>query len=156
MPTGELCLRVAISDRRGIAKEWHDEPDASIEARLDDVLAQLAGAFEELRLRLQREAEERERQWKIAEERRLAEMDRKRETIRVRRLISYCDNWRTAADIRTFVAAVEASPLASAEAELFASWKSWSLNHAAQIDPLRNGDLFDRKVDDYEVYSLRD
>jgi hypothetical protein len=42
-------------DRRAgpawIAKEWRDEPDAPIEAKLDDVLAQLAGVFEELRLR---------------------------------------------------------------------------------------------------------
>ena len=85
---------------------------------------------------------ERERQRKIAEERHLAEMERKRETIRLRRLLSYCGNWRTSADVRAFVAAVELSPRASAEE--FASWKSWALHHAENIDPLRNGDLFDR------------
>ena len=70
VPTGELCLKIAEPARRGIAKEWRDEPEAPIETKLKDVLAQLAGVFEELRLRRQREAEERERQWKIAEERR--------------------------------------------------------------------------------------
>jgi len=149
-----LSLKIAESNRHGIAKEWRDETGAPVETQLDDVVAQLAGAFEELRIRLRREAEERERQRKIAEERHQAEMERKREIIRVRRLISYCDNWRTAADIRAFVAAVELGPHAAAEE--FASWKSWALHHAENIDPQRNGDLFNRKVSDYEVYSLRD
>jgi hypothetical protein len=120
----------------------------------DDVLAQLAGAFEELRLRRQREAAERKRQWKIAEDRRRAEMEQKRETIRFRRLIAYCDDWRTAADIRGLAAAVEASPLASTEK--FGVWKSWALDHANRLDPLRNDSLFDWEVTDHEVYSLRD
>jgi len=54
---------------------------------------------------------------------RLADMERKRETIRYRRLISRCEHWRKAADIRAFVAAVEASALASRDTEALTTWK---------------------------------
>jgi hypothetical protein len=109
---------------------------------------------EALSLRRQREAEQ-QRRWKLEEERRLADRERKRETIRYRHLISHSEHWRRAADIRTFVAAVEASPLASGDTEAFATWKLWALAHADRIDPLRDDSLFDQRVDDYEVYSLR-
>jgi hypothetical protein len=156
VPTGELILKIAESNRYGITREWRDEAAAPIESKLDDVMAQLAGAFEELRLRQQRDAEERERQWKIEQERYHAEIEQKRELIRIRRLISHCDEWRTAASIRVFVSAIEASPLAAADTEHFAAWKSWALDYAERVDPLQNNNLFDRTVDDYEVYALRD
>ncbi len=109
-----------------------------------------------IRLRREREAEEQERRRKLEEERRLAEMERKRETIRYRHLVGDCEGWRRAADIRAFVAAVEAGPLASKDVETFAGWKLWALAHADRIDPLRDEDLLDPRVEDYEVYSLRE
>lgn len=153
---GELTLKIAEPNRYGIAREWRDEPGAPIESKLDDVMAQFAGVFEELRLRRQREAEERERQWKIAEERRRAEIEQKREMILFHRLIAYCDDWRKASNIRAFVAVIGASPLAAADTEQFATWKSWALGYAERVDPLQNNNLFDRTVDNYEVYSLHD
>jgi hypothetical protein len=120
------------------------------------LVAEIAGMFEAIRLRREREAEEQKRRWKLEEERRLAEMERKRETIRYRRLIDYCEDWRRAADIRAFFAVVEASPLASRDADAFARWKLWALAHADRIDPLQDEDLFNQQVDDYEVYSLRE
>jgi hypothetical protein len=65
-------------------------------------------------------------------------MERKRETIRYRRLISDCEDWRRAADIRALVTAVEGSQLARNDAEAFATWKSWALTHADRIDPLQD------------------
>ena len=137
-------------------KEWRETAEAPIEEKLSDVIAEIAGIFEVIRLRREREAEEQERRRKLEEERRLAEMERKRETIRYRHLVGDCEGWRRAADIRAFVAAVEAGPLASKDVETFAGWKLWALAHADRIDPLRDEDLLDPRVEDYEVYSLRE
>lgn len=155
VPTGELFLKIKEPDRYGTAKEWRETAEAPLEEKLRDVIAQIAGMFEAIRLRRQHEAEEQQRQWKLEEERRLAEMERKREEIRYGHLIGHCKDWRRAADIRAFVAAVEASLLARKDAEAFAKWKLWALAHADRIDPLHDGNLFDQGVDDYEVYSLR-
>ena len=127
-----------------------------IEQELSDVIAEIAGMFETIRLRQEQESKEQERLRMLEEERRLAEMERKRETIRHRRLSGDCEDWRRAADIRAFVAAIEASPLASRDKEAFASWTLWTLAHADRIDPLQDNELFDLQVEDYEVYSLRD
>jgi beta-galactosidase/beta-glucuronidase len=156
VPTGELILKIKESDRYGTAKEWRETAELPLEGKPSDVIAEIAGMFETTRLRREREAEEQERRRKLEEERCLAEMERKREKIRYRRLVGDCENWRRAAEIRTFVAAVEASPLASKHAAGFAAWKGWALAHADGIDPLQDDDLFDQQVDDYEVYSLRE
>ena len=116
VPTGELILKVKEVDRYGAGKEWRETAEAPIEEKLRAVIADIAGMFETIQLRRKREAEEYERRWKLEEERRLAEMERKREKIRYRRLIGNCEDWRRAADIRAFVAAVEESPLASNDA----------------------------------------
>lgn len=155
VPTGELILK--IKTERYIAnKEWCEREDAPLEGQLNEVIAQIAGMFESIRLRQEQEAKEQERRWKREEERRLAEMERKREKIRYRRLIGHCEDLRRAADIRAFVAAVETSPLASKNAEAFATWKPWALAHADRIDPLKDEDLFDQRVDDHDVYLLRE
>jgi hypothetical protein len=154
--TGELILKIKEPDLHGSDKEWRETAEAPLEDKLSDIVAEIAGLFEAIRLRRVREAEERERRWKLEEQRRLAEMERKRETIRYRRLIGNCEDWRTAADIRAFVAAIEASPLGGRNTEAFAGWKLWALAHADRIDPLQDEDLFDLKVGDHEVYSLRE
>lgn len=112
--------------------------------------------FEAIRLRREREAEEEQHRRRLEEERHLAEMERNREKIRYRRLIGDCEDWRKAADIRTLVATVEANLFSSKDKEAFIRWKLWALAHADQIDPLQDDDLFDQRVDDYQVYSLRE
>jgi hypothetical protein len=156
VPTGELVLTVSEASRYGLKTQWADTPDTPLESKLGDVLPQIAGIFEEIRLRRIAEAEARERQWKAEQERQRKEMERKRETIRFRRLLSHCENWRAAADIRALVAAVEASALPSQDGEKFAAWKLWALGHADRIDPLQSSDVLSRHVGDYEVYALRD
>ena len=83
--------RIKIKDesRYGISKEWRETENEPLEDRLNDVIAGVAGMFEELRLRRQHEAEEQQRRWKIEEERRQAQMERKRGTIRFNRLLGY-------------------------------------------------------------------
>lgn len=156
VPTGELILKIKEAERYSTDKEWRETAEAPLEEKLSDVVAEIAGMFEAIRLRRQREAEEQERRRKVEEERHLAEMERKREKIRYRGLIGDCGDWRKAADIRAFVATVEASPLASSNADAFAKWKLWALAHADRIDPLQDEDLFNQQVDEYEVYSLRE
>jgi hypothetical protein len=155
VPTGELVLKIK-AERYIADREWRESEDASLEGELNEVLAQIAGMFESIRLHRECEAAEQERRRKEAEERHRAEMERKREAIRFRRLINHCDNWRTAADIRAFAAAVEASALAAEKPEEFQVWKSWALANAERIDPLRDHALFDRQVDDYEVYLIQE
>ncbi len=154
VPTGELILSFKQPDRYRLMKEWRETPETPLENRLGEAIAELAGMFEELHLIRVREAEARAAQLKIEEERRRAEMERKRETLRYRRLLSQSQNWQTAADIRAFVTAVESTPLANSER--FNAWKIWALGHADRIDPLRSDALFDREVSDYELYSMRD
>jgi hypothetical protein len=156
LPSGELVLRLSHVSRHRLTTEWNDAEGAPLEAKLDEVMPQIAGAFEELRLRRQEEAEEAKRRWLREEEARRAEMERKRETIRLRRLMDYCEDWRAAANIRTLVAAVAAAPLSAAHHERFAEWKDWALRHADRLDPLDDEQLFDRQVSDYEVYSMKD
>lgn len=156
VPTGELVLKIKEESRYGIAKEWRETKSEPLEDKLNDVIAQVAGMFEELRLRRLREAEEQQRRRKIEEERRQSQMEHKRQTIRFNRLLDCCKDWRTAAEIRAFVAAVEASPRATSDVEQFATWKNWALGHADRIDPLCSDGLFDQKVSDYEVYTFRD
>lgn len=149
-------MKIKASDRYGTDKEWRETAEAPLEGKLRAVIADIAAMFETIRLGREREAEEQKRRWMLEEERRLAEMERKREKIRYRRLIDNCEDWRRANDIRAFVAGVEESPLASIDAGAFTAWKRWALAHADRIDPLQDEDLFDQKVEDYEVYSLRE
>lgn len=155
-PTGELVLKIKEPGRYGMTREWRESADSPLEEKLGEVLAQLAGMFEELRLRRVREAEERARRWEIEEERDRIEMERKRETIRYQRLLDQCKNWRASAEIRAFVAAIEADPLVLEHAEHLTEWKAWALAHADRIDPLRNYDLFDQDVSDDDLYMLED
>ncbi len=69
--TGELVLTIG-------GKEWSDAAESPLETKLDDVLPYLEGAFEELRLRRQREAEEQARRWKAEQERQRVAMERKK------------------------------------------------------------------------------
>jgi hypothetical protein len=155
VPTGELILK--IKTERYIAnKEWRETEDAPLEGTLNEVIAQIAGMYESIRLRREHEAVEQKLRRRQAEERHRAEMERKRETVRFRRLISHCDNWRAACDIRALVAAVEGSALAAEKPEEFRAWKSRALGHAERIDPLQDDGLFDRQVDDCDVYRMRD
>jgi hypothetical protein len=135
-----------------VVKDWEETESDPLEAHVDEVLPRLAGAFEEIRLRRVRQAEEQARRMEAERLRHEVELERKREAIRFRRLVAHCDNRRIAADIRELVASVERSLLATGNAEQFSGWKSWALSHAERIDPVRKEALFDRDVSDYEVY----
>lgn len=156
VPTGELILKIKEPDRYGLSKEWRESGDVKLEQQLDDVAAEIAGMFEELRLRHQREAEERQRQRKIEEERRRVQMERTREKIRLRHLLTHCENRRHANEIRSLVSEAESkhSPLSATDD--FLKWKTWALEQADRIDPINNDNLFNLDVSDYETYSYKE
>jgi hypothetical protein len=158
-PTGELVCKLKVFEGYGWSAEWRDRPDRPLENQLNDILAGLAGGFEAIRLDREEKAEIERQRWKAEEERRVRENERKRELIRYRRLLRKVDNWETAARIRRFVAAIDASiPAegASEDRQSFDKWSQWALAHADRVDPVDDDDLFDMEVTDSELWSLRD
>lgn len=152
--TGHLRLRIRDPEYRNVMKEWEETESDPLEESLDEVLPKLVGVFEQIRLRRMRQAEEKAK-WEEAERRRReVELERKREAIRFNRLVMHSENLRKAAQIRAMVAAVGESVMAAENAETFLVWKDWALAHADRIDPLCTETLFDREVDDYEVYGF--
>lgn len=152
--TGELVLRARPNSYFCDKIEWRETADAPLESKLQQVVAEIAGAFEEGRLYRLRKAEEKKRRWQAEDIRQRQEMDRKREAIRLQRLFSASESHGKAAKIRALIAAVEASQLG--QHDKFLDWKAWALAHADRIDPLNSETLFDRAVSDYDVYSWRD
>ncbi|MCB1380914.1 MAG: hypothetical protein KDK89_21480 [Alphaproteobacteria bacterium] len=155
VPTGELVLKIKTERYIG-NREWRESEGPPLEEQLNEIIAQIAGIYEAIRLRRIEQAEALERQRKAEDERRRAQMNRKREVIRFRRLVSHSENWRLADDIRAFVSAVEQSKLAGAQAEDFSNWKAWALAHADSVDPLQDDELFDQHVSDHQVYAMKD
>jgi hypothetical protein len=153
--SGELVLTISEQNSYGLKRQWSDMTDAPLESKLGEVLPEVAGMFEKLRLRRIAEAEARERHWKEEQERHRRETERKREMVRDRRLLRHCQDWNTANSIRAFIAAVEASPLPSASPAEFAAWKHRALDYAGRLDPLGSTAMFDLNVTDHETYSLR-
>jgi hypothetical protein len=152
VPTGRLRLRLHEPEYRHVVKEWEETESDPLEAHLDEVLPKLAGAFEEIRLRRVRQAVEQARRAEAEHVRYEAELERKREAIRFRRLVAHCENRRVASDIRELIEAVERSALATENPEQFADWKRWALFHAERVDPLGKASLFDREVGSSELY----
>ncbi len=152
--TGELILRARSNPYFCDKLEWRETTEVPLDDKLQEVLADIAGAFEEGRLYRQRKAEEEKQHRKSEEIRHRQEMDRKRESIRLQRLVLASESHRKALQIRNLIAAVEASALK--ESDHFEDWKAWALAHAERIDPLNSEDIFDRSVSDYDVYGWRD
>lgn len=152
--TGELILRARPNPYFCDKLEWRETADTPLEGKLQQVMADIAGAFEEGRLYRLRKAEEEKQRWQAEEIRQRQEMDRKREAIRLQRLVSAGKNHRKAAQIRDLITAVEASPLG--QSDKFQDWKVWALAHAERIDPLTSEKIFDRSVSDYDVYGWRE
>lgn len=139
--------------------EWRDAPDRPMEDQINQILGAIAGGFEEIRLRRERETEAEKRRWEVDKEHQRLEMERKREVVRCRGLVSKAEAWRTAAEIRAFVEAVRnrfAGTDEAQEAVSFETWSGWALDQANRIDPLEADDLFDLDVSESEVWALRD
>lgn len=152
--TGQLILRARSAPYFCDKREWRESAAAPLEDKLQQILADIAGAFEEGRLYRLRKAEDERRHREAEEVRYRQENDRKRESIRFKRLTLASDKYIQATKIRDLIAAVESSTLG--QHEQFSDWKAWALAQAEHIDPLTSDKIFDRDVSDYDVYGWRD
>ena len=136
--TGRLTLRI-LHDYLGVRRSWADGAKQRVEECLNDFIIGLVTAAEALRTR-RLEAEARQREWLVAEERRqLAEQRRQEEAGRVRALNASMGAWRKSVVIREYVQAMrtaaEAAGLLAGDTPI-ARWLSWAEEYADRIDPL--------------------
>ncbi len=156
--TGELVAGIREGHSRSFVVQWRESADRPLEAQLNDVMVGVARRFDELRERREQQERARQRQWEEDRRRYQQEQERKREAVRFGRLVRQTQDRQLAADIRALVDAVRAKQwgAGSADAAAFERWSVWALAHADRIDPLRDGDIFDRSVGDQELYALGD
>lgn len=138
----------------GYQAAWQDDVE-KLESHLTEIALAIivageaeyrAGAQRAYEWRLKHRAEleqevERRRQEaeRLAEQRRIAEERARRE-----HLLSQAQAWRTAEDIRGFVATVLKSPPRGQTAEAVEAWANWALAEAAALDPITSGSLSPR------------
>jgi hypothetical protein len=142
MPSGELRLYVgeswsetAVSDKQGSPLE------TQLNAAFEAIYGRVVRALER-----QRESEDRERRW--AEEARLreqaearrreAEAARAKERRKREALLDEVSAWRTAGDLRRYLAAIEALPVGH-PAGKSGEWLVWARSVADDLDPLAKG-----------------
>lgn len=91
------------------------------------------------------EFEEEARRRKEEEERRERDRLAKLEKERVEHLLKEAENWRRAADLRSFVEIVrkESQANASLAVETLERWSTWVLAIADRLDPIRAGRIPD-------------
>lgn len=137
--TDQLVLKISSDHRRHLYKKFSDTEDHLLEAQLNKVIVGIIEQLWELKKqRLESEAyqrrwqEEQQRQRKI-EEAQAIEKQRKED------LETKAFNWKKAAGIREYVAAVESTfkqGTLKVGSEEFNTWKMWALAHADALDPI--------------------
>jgi hypothetical protein len=159
-------FRLTISSRHSDAgtKSWEDSADTRLDEHLTEIVVELlvrgeanyrAGVLEMHEWWLTRRAEvEREVvRRKAEEERRERERLAKLEKELVEHLLAEADNWRRAADLRTFVKAVGSASQSSdaRAAERLERWSASVLALADQIDPIRSGRIPNKDMEGLAV-----
>jgi hypothetical protein len=135
--TGRLTLRIDDGWVHGARQSWSDGKQQKVENCLNGFIVGLVFVAEGMRQRTI-EREEREREWREAEERRALELRRREEEeARVRALLHTLDRRHTAREVREYVDAVRTAMGANAEMpEDLSSWLQWAEGYADRIDPL--------------------
>lgn len=131
-PTGKLRLEVREDDRYSPLLSVTDGATA-IETRLESVVPTLIHHAAEIRVRREMRDEEHQR-WQAAQKRREAlEARRDEEFERLKQIEKWVADWKRAADLRAFAAALESAlqPDQSPTVEV-----SWIRNAADWLDPL--------------------
>lgn len=153
VPSGKLVLE--ITSGAGLQRCWTDRSDRCVEQFLNSFVVGLYRAAESIKQdraaaeRRKREEQEREIRRQEEETRRQkerkeqerqrqeAEQLRRVEESRIQKLAAEVDAWKTAHDIRAYVAAIRAVQSASdLRSEALEKWLNWAEDHADQIDPL--------------------
>lgn len=149
--SARLPLRLSIESRvdppPGIGKEWQDTDQQRLESVIQEAVVSIV-AFGEVHYRAnaishhewlverkhdQEEAIHKARELALRQKR---EAQLKREQERRQRLFVQARNWRQAADVRAFVAAVREHNEAQLQPGDVEAWAAWALAEADALDPL--------------------
>jgi hypothetical protein len=149
--SARLPLRLAIDSRvdppPGISKEWQDADERRLEAVIPEAVVSIlvfgevhyranAISHHEWLVKRKRAQEEAIRAARELAERQALEAQLKREQARRQRLFVEARNWKQAADVRAFVAAVREHAEAQRHAADLDTWAAWALAEADGLDPL--------------------
>lgn len=136
VPTGKLSLKIETWSP-GARQSWSDGKQQRVENCLNQFIVGLVIAAEAARAaRLERE--EREREYRKAEEARVLRLRRQEEeAARIRALVHAADQWRTASNVRSYLARVRESLEHHPDVPLeVREWLDWAEDFTNQIDPL--------------------
>jgi hypothetical protein len=158
-------LRFEISRRYhpgGALQEWADAKGDPIERHLSEILAELLVTGEQFHRdhaeyryrwileRRQRVLDDRRRKEEEAERQRIERIEAAKRARR-ERLAKDAADWRTACDLRAYVAAVEAvysEQAPNRDQGLLAEWAAWARSEAMRVDPIAGrGAVFDPYVE---------
>lgn len=142
----KLILRLAYTRLPAdVVAHWEDKDGLPLEDQLADIIVGLALAAETFHRHWIAEQAawrhaEQERQEKLAREKREADERRERERLaaaekaKVDALLLDAENWRKAAEIRAYVAAVAATK--NNVSASYLEWQRWALSEADKLDPI--------------------
>jgi hypothetical protein len=114
-----------------------DSPTRKVEDRLNDLMVTLIDkAFEGRRFKRRLERDRQEQKAEEATKAEIAVLNEKQEQAQ-KQLLAQAARWKTARDLRAFIAVVEASPVFADDARL-PEWLQWACSQADRLDPLTN------------------
>ena len=143
-----LCLDLPTGEQG----RFEDEEGKPLEVQLPEIIAAImtiaerkyrAEAMAHYQWCLERRADaEADARLRTAQVKRLLERRRiERKERRRQRLLSQAHAWRTAQDIRGFVADILQQADTKPAKHALASWAAWALHEADAMDPVKQGDL---------------
>ncbi|MDW9228656.1 hypothetical protein C7S15_3253 [Burkholderia cepacia] len=135
---GSGLLELIIDEYSDQAKRFKDNQDSNVLDRLSDIVAAIEIRHVESLERLRRERRRDEAIRQIREEAAAREVERKAEKRRVDDLLKEARDWNDADLIRRYVQSLDERHAAGAHpVGDYASWRSWALAKADEIDPSR-------------------
>lgn len=144
-----LFIESTMDPLPGTEKEWQDTDTVSLETVISEVVVSIlvfaevhyrAGALYRHHWLIERKLEQEEaiRKAKELAEQQKREAEQKRAQERRQRLFVQARNWKQAADVRKFVAAVLQHSDAWRCGEAVEAWANWARSEADALDPLRS------------------
>jgi hypothetical protein len=146
----ELTLK--IRDWVSVPSEYR-ELKTPLEAQLAQIVANLAAAVADQRVRREQRELEHQRRLEAEAIRKKQEAYREAEIALRHRLERQADRYAKAQAVRACVAAADASP--AAQHHDYAAWREWALAQADAIDPLSDGSIPFSRLPPIEQWNWR-
>ncbi|WP_175761369.1 hypothetical protein [Burkholderia anthina] len=135
---GSGLLELIIDEYSDQRRRFKDHQDSNVLDRIKDIVAAIEARHLESLERLRRERRRDEAIRQIREEAAAREVERKAEKCRVDDLLKEVRDWNDADLIRRYVQSLDQKLAAGARpTDDYASWRSWTLAKADEIDPSR-------------------